>query len=652
MNESRCTVTFLPVGKQVTAPAGTLLHDAIQRAGIEVDIPCGGQGRCGRCLVRIEQGEVRRRPNAHLTALQIAQGWALSCQTEVLDHTTVRVPPAEVRQKAVVSGTARIPVRRSPRPPRDPLISQHLLELPPPSLQDNVTDLERVLRCLRDGPGIEGLSVDLPVTRDLDQALRGGEWQVTAVVEHSHRRPSSARLVAVRSGDAFGKSHGVAVDIGTTTVAVALVDLASGRIVDTATTFNGQIACGEDIISRIIYSLRGDGLARLQRLVRETINHLLAELCDRHGLEPTRIDHAVVSGNTTMTHLFLGLNPRYIREEPYTPVATSSLTVGARDLGLEVNPNASVYCLPAVAAYVGSDITAGILSSGLSKRQGLALFLDIGTNGEMVLGNADWMAACACSAGPAFEGAGVRCGMRATTGAIEDVAINYRTLEPTLQVIGGELPTGICGSGMIAALAEMFVTNIVDRSGRINVVDARTRIMSTNHGPAYVLAWGSESGTGEDILLTEVDIQNLVRTKGAIYAGMLVMLRNLGIEVTDIEQVLIGGAFGQHINVEKSILIGLLPDLPWHRFRFLGNTSLQGAYRTLVSRRARRQVEEIAGKVTYLELVAGNAFMNEYTSTLFLPHTNMEAFPSVKEALAAVSRDRAEATFTAGRVGL
>jgi len=628
-------------------PVGTLLDEAIRQAGIEPYVPCGGQGRCGRCLIRIEKGEVWRRPNARLTARQIAQGWALSCQTEVRGDATAFLPPEEVEK--ALSGAAKVVEPRRARPPRDPVISHHLVQLAPPTLQDSAADLERLRRQLADASGIRNLDVDLPAARGLDRTLREGKWQATAVVEHALRGGRS-RLVAVRPHDAAGTSLGAAVDIGTTTVAVALLDLRSGRIIDTATGFNRQIACGEDVISRIVYSQRGDGQEHLQRLARETVNDLLGRLCQQHKLESTHIDSVVVAGNTTMTHLFLGLNPRSIREEPYAPVATSFPTVRAPDVDLDVNPGASVYCVPAVAAYVGGDVTAGILSAGLHRRRELTLFMDVGTNGELVLGTSDWLVACACSAGPAFEGAGVQCGMPATPGAIEDVTINQRTLAPTLRVIGGGTPRGVCGSGMIAALGEMFVTGIVDKAGRFSKSTARgkgnghSRIVDTDHGPAYVLAWGPESATGEDILLTEVDVSNLVHTKGAIYAGLAVMLRALNIEAGDIQAVLIGGGFGQHINVEKSILIGLLPDLPWDRFRFLGNTSALGASRVLVSRRARRQVEEIAAKVTYLELVADNSFMNEFTSTLFLPHTDIDAFPSVKETVAQMARNGSRTT--------
>jgi len=654
VKDSHCTVALLPDDRQVEVPVGTLLSDAIRQAGIEAYVPCGGQGRCGRCLIRIEKGKVWRRPNARLTARQIAQGWALSCQTEARGDVTAFLLPENVRDKEAIAGTAEIRAPRKTHPARDPVISHYSVQLPPPTLQDNAADLERLRRDLASASGVRNLDVDLPVALGLDRTLREGNWQVTAVVEHALRGGRS-RLMAVRPHDTTGTALGAAVDIGTTTVTVALLDLRSGHIIDTATAFNRQVSCGEDVISRIVYSQRGDGLKHLQRLARETVNALLADLCQRHKLESTHIDNVVVAGNTTMAHLFLGLNPRSIREEPYAPLATTFPAVRATGVGLDVNPGASVYCTPAVAAYVGGDITAGILSAGLHRRRELALFMDVGTNGEMVMGNSDWLVACACSAGPAFEGAGVEYGMPATPGAIEDVTINHRTLTPTLRVIGGGAPRGICGSGMITALGEMFVTEIVDKVGRFDTARAhsgekgRSRIIDTDHGPAYVLAWGSESATGEDILLTEVDVSNLIHTKGAIYAGLSVMLSALDIEAADIQTVLIGGGFGQHINVEKSILIGLLPDLPWDRFHFLGNTSARGAIRALTSRRARRQVEEIADKVTYLELVADNSFMNEFTSALFLPHTDIDTFPSVKETLAQIPRSDGRAGETEGR---
>lgn len=399
--------------------------------------------------------------------------------------------------------------------------------------------------------------------------------------------------------------------------------------------------CGEDVISRIVYARREGGLTRLHELVIGTINNLLQELAGRNKIDVTDINEVTLAGNTTMTHLFLGLDPRYIREEPYIPTVSVPPRGSAGRLGLNTNPHASVYCMPSVGSYVGGDVAAGVLSSGLFLTDRLTLFIDVGTNGEMVLGNRDWLISCACSAGPAFEGGGVRDGMRATTGAIEDVWINRKTYESSYSTIGGRSALGICGSGLIDLLGELFVAGVIDKSGHIDRTLATPRVREGTHGLEFVVAWARETGRDHDIVITESDIDNLIRAKAAIYAGFSVLCRSVGVDLADVEQVMIGGAFGQYINVEKAIDIGLLPDLPWERFKYLGNTSALGAYTALVCTDMRHEVVEISMRMTYLELSADNSFMDEYTSALFLPHTDLDAFPSVK-ALVAPESSRAK----------
>ena len=631
-------VSFQPQAKTAQLAAGSLILDAAVKAGLVIDTPCGGQGRCGRCMVRVESGEVTHRENPHLTPQQIEQGWVLSCVARVAGDVVISVPPQRERERVVAETAAA----RSALPfwcdwPYYPMVRRLFLAIPPPSLEDNVTDLERLRRALARDHGIDNLSISLPLMRELAATLRQADWKVTATVALGDMG-QSARLIDLRPGRPRGPLLAVAVDIGTTNVVIDLVNLKSGRLIDQVSARNKQISRGEDVISRIVYAERQDeGLEELQSIVIDTINELLEELAQKHRFSTTDIQDMVAAGNTTMLHLFLGLSPKQIRLEPYVPTVAHFPSVTAGELGLGINPNASVYCLPAVAAYVGGDITAGVLSSCLYKADKLTLFLDVGTNGEIVLGNSDWMTACACSAGPAFEGAGVRCGMRAVKGAIEDVRINSKTLEPTIRVIGDVAPLGICGSGMISALAEMLITGVIDRAGRIkldyvnSIMGKRSRVRVGDHGSEYVLAWGS--GDKKDIVLTEVDIDNLIRTKAAIYAAIMVMVRSIGIALSDIQEVLIGGAFGQHINVEEAIQIGLLPDLPWDRFKFLGNTSAWGAYDALLSKYARDEAEEIADKITYLELIADGSFMSEFTAALFLPHTDIDNFPSVKALL-------------------
>ena len=632
-------VEIHPQGISVEVERGTTISDALAKAGVGVLLPCGGQGRCGRCKVVVESGEVRRRSVSRLSSTELEQGYALACQTLIESDIAVFVPPQEelIKHRLPSDKTAAerivLPFECDWR--SNPFVRAFYLEIEPPSLVDNTTDFERLKRELSRQHGVSGLTADLPVLRKLAQTLRDADWKVTAVLEmHNWARKEPPRLLDIKLGNVTDRVFGVAVDIGTTSVVVYLVDLTNAQVVDTAAEYNKQISCGEDIISRIVYAKKPGGLEQLQRLVVQTINELLDQLCERNGIEPGEIYMMTAAGNTTMIHLFLKLWPEPIRLEPYIPTVRHPLPVKASELGLHVNPEATVDCLPGVGSYVGADITAGVLSSGTFATEQLTLFMDIGTNGEMVLGNFDWLISCACSAGPAFAGSGVKSGMRATVGAIEEVWINGETYEPTYRTIGNAPPEGLCGSGIISLLAEMFITGVVDKGGRINRSLDTPRIRVGEHGPEYVVAWKEETRhKEEDIVITEVDIANLLRAKAAIYAGSRTLARAVGIQLADVEQVLIGGAFGKYINVEKAIQIGLLPDMPWDRFKFLGNTSALGAYISLVCPEMRRKVVEIADKMTYLELSADNTFTEEFTSALFFPHTDIDNFPSVKRLL-------------------
>jgi uncharacterized 2Fe-2S/4Fe-4S cluster protein (DUF4445 family) len=632
-------ITLKPSGNRIEVQAGTLLADAIDQAGLELNLPCGGQGRCGRCKVVVEEGQVKRRSISRLSRTELEQGYALACQAVVESDLIVFIPPQEVilrklpsekEAKKVITLPVECDWRKNP-------IRSFYLEIEPPSLADNTTDFERLKRELARQYGIRGLVADLPMIKKLSRTLRDANWRVTAVLDMGTwvSPDGPPRLIDLRPGDRTGTSWGLAVDIGTTSNVVYLVNLLTSEVVDTALEYNAQISCGEDIISRIIYATKQEGgLEHLQRLVVQTLNGLIEELAERNGIDPTEIDKMTVAGNTTMIHLFLGLWPESIRLEPYVPTVNHPLPVKARELGLHINPEATVDCLPGVGAYVGADTTAGVLSSLMYQTEELTLFIDVGTNGEIVLGNFDWLLACACSAGPAFEGSGVHSGMRATIGAIEEVWINAKTFEPTYRVIGDVPPRGICGSGMISLLAEMFITGIIDKGGKINRNLDTPRVRIGEHGPEYVVAWAEETRRkGEDVVLTEVDIANLIRAKAAFYAGFSVLTRSVGLQLAEVEQVLIGGAFGKYINVEKAIQIGLLPDMPWDRFKFLGNTSALGAYTALMCPDMRQEVVDIANKMTYLELSADNTFMDEFTKALFLPHTDLASFPSVVRLL-------------------
>jgi uncharacterized 2Fe-2S/4Fe-4S cluster protein (DUF4445 family) len=642
------SVSFEESGQIVNVPKGTLLVDAARQAGLEIAQPCGGQGRCGRCVVQVKDGLVRRRSVLRLSVEDVAQGFALACQTVVEGDLLVSIPPQEKVERRLT--TDRTAAEVTVPPSYDWRTSQSIqrvrLSMHTPTMDDQVDDWGRLQNALRNQANFTQAKASLHTLRMISSALREGNWDVTAVLEVQDGAFGShpqERLITLIPGHMamFDPLWGAAVDIGTTTVTVWLVDLATGNVVAQASEYNAQIARGEDVISRIVYAGRADGAAELRDRVVETINTLLDRACqraragdDEDGPSPEEIVKVTVSGNTTMIHLLLDLPAANIRLSPFIPAVNVPPELTAREVGFNTHPEATVDCLPGVASYVGSDITAGVLASGMDESSQITLFIDVGTNGEIVLGSRDWLVACACSAGPAFEGAGVVSGMRATRGAIEEVWIaspgSENPYEPTYRVIGNVKPRGLCGSALISLIAEMFLTGLVDKGGNINTSLNTPRVRQGEHGSEYVVAWASETGHGQDIAITRVDIDNLLRAKAAIFAGFNVLAESVGIPLQDVQQLLVGGSFGRYINIEKAVQIGLLPDIPWERVHFLGNTSVRGAYYTLLDREARQRIQDIASRMTYIELSADNTFYESFMSALFLPHTEMWRFPSVE----------------------
>jgi uncharacterized 2Fe-2S/4Fe-4S cluster protein (DUF4445 family) len=620
----------------VEVPAGTMLTDTAAELGIEINQPCGGQGRCGQCAVQVTSGNVRRRSTMRLSQEDVEDGFAIACQTIVEGDLTVVVPPQEKIQQHLTTGqsAADVTVPETYDPGRDQILQRIPLTLKPPSMEDQKSDWARVKTALLGTTGLSDLEISIAALQKLPAALREGEWKVSVVLFAPDGLLSSgqAEVIDLLPGLIADDEPlwGAAVDIGTTTVKVMLVDLISGEPKGQASEYNAQIARGEDVISRIIFAGKGTGDQTLRELVLETINEILERACQRGKTKPEKIYHTVLAGNSTMIHLLLGIPPSSIRLAPYITVVNHLPVTKAREAGLNTYAEGKVTCLPGVASYVGSDISAGVLSSGMSETEKVTLFLDVGTNGEMVLGSKEWLVTCACSAGPAFEGAGVLHGMRATTGAIDEVWINADTLDISWRVIGGGKPKGLCGSALISLLAEMLMTGVINKNGRFDFSRETNRIRSGSHGGEYVVSWADETDIGEDIILTEVDIDNLMRAKAAIFAGFTVLGDSVGMPLEAVEQVLIGGGFGQYINVEKAVQIGLLPDMPWEKFQFLGNTSLKGAYLALLDQKNQSEIFEIANKMTYIELSADNRFFDAFTSAMFLPHTDMKLFPSVK----------------------
>lgn len=630
------TITF-DSASPIHVPTGTLLTEAARQAGVDITQPCGGQGRCGRCAVLVQDGGVRRRSTLRLSPEDVAEGYALACQSVVEGDAQIIVPPQEKVERRLTTDRvlAEVSVPTGYDPARDQTLRRVTVTLTPPSMDDQTDDWSRLQTALRP-QGIPALTASLPTLRQIGRALRAGEWTVAAILDTSSSSPRLLNLVPFNPQSST-PLWGAAVDIGTTTVSVWLVDLLTGQVRAQVAEYNGQIARGEDVISRIIYASKNGGHAEgyfreeMQNLVLGTINGLIETACKRVQTTPQEIYKVTIAGNSTMMHLLLGLPAESIRLSPFVTGVNEPPSFRAAEIGLNVNPEAVVDCLPGVASYVGADITAGVLSSGVDDSEQVSLFIDVGTNGETVMGSQDWLVTCACSAGPAFEGAGVVDGMRATKGAIEEVWVNSDTFEPTFRVIGEVKPRGICGSGLISLMAELFLTGALDKGGNFNTHLNSPRIRNGEHGPEYVIAWASETGHGRDIALTHVDVDNLLRAKAAIYAGFSVLADGVGMPLEMAERVLIGGSFGKYINVEKAVEIGLLPDMPWENFHFLGNTSVKGAYLALLDKNARARISEIAHKMTYIELSADNSFYEAFTSALFLPHTDMSKFPSVAE---------------------
>lgn len=500
----------------------------------------------------------------------------------------------------------------------DPITKKVFITLPEPGLSDNRGDVDRVRQELNKTTG--PVFIGLDVMKLVPGIVRESGWQVTAGLGTSD---SGWELKGLEPGDTTARHFGLAVDIGTTTVVVYLVDMNSGEVVDVQADYNGQVRFGDDILSRIFSARDEEGLLLLKGAVNNTINGLIQRLAGRNGIKTEEISAVSVGANTTMVHLFLGLDPGNICVAPYIPVVNSPGIIEAGHLGLSVNKKAPVYMLPGVGSYLGGDVIAGVLASGMHRKDELALLVDIGTNGEIVLGNSQWMVACAGAAGPALEGGVAASGMRAEPGAVYKVRISHQTGQVEYRTIGGEKPVGICGSGLVDGIAELFLADMIDRSGRFRG--------GKDH---FVVVPAERSGTGGDIVISQVDISNFMRTKGAVNAALELLLESVGCGLGDIERFYAAGAFGQHLDIESAVALGLYPDLPRERMVKLGNSSGEGARLALMSRNCLREAEDIARNITYFELNASQEFMNKFVSSKFIPHTNMDFFPTVKKRLA------------------
>ena len=610
-------------GQSITAEPGKSVYQTLRDSGVYLVASCGGKGVCGKCRVKVLKGTFKTESAAKLKKKDIGDKIVLACTTFPEEDILIDIPEDSklvIGDKiAVTKSQGLLESLRAEEPSLTPMVRKIPLTLKPPSIEDNLSDLERIKRALAENE-INGMRFSHGFVQNMAGSLRQHTWSVYLTYTEN------LEAISVVSPER-ARHYGLAVDIGTTTVVVYLVDCTDGTLLDSGVTYNSQMRHGDDVITRIIHATEGGALTELRDAVVNDLNGLLSPMIERNRINRDDIDCAVISGNTTMAQLFWGIDPSSIREEPYIPTVNDYPVWKAGTAKVFINLQAPVYTMACVGSYVGGDITAGVLASKMHRNPEVALFMDIGTNGEIVVGNNEWLITAATSAGPCFEGSGIRHGMRATDGAIESVKINPETFAVELGVIGNASPVGICGSGMIDAISELFFAGIIDQKGKF-VRDLNTdRIRIEDEGPEFILHRSDE----KDIILTEADIENILRAKAAIYAGMSVLLKEVGLSLDIVERIYIAGGFGNYLNIEKAIMIGMLPDMPKEKFSFIGNTSIAGAYLCLLSEKMRREAEDIARKMTYVELSVSRGFMDEYMSALFLPHTDIDLFPSLKE---------------------
>ncbi len=638
-------LVFLPHETEIAVPDGEMIIHAAMEAGVHVNASCGGEGVCGKCRVRIEEGTVEGGISEKISQEDQNKGFRLACQAAVKSDLAVRIPvessmdASALRTHMTPRKTAHIRVMNFDELKEKGLfvapVEKIFLQLPEPTLQDNLSDITRLISYLNAQHNEHRLDVALSVIRKIPDAIREKDFEVTATLVRPVRDVGKTRLINVQPGDTTRRSYAIAMDIGTTTIYGQVIDLISGEILAEYGDFNGQISYGEDVITRIVYAEKQGGLQRLHEVVLKTINKILDKIIKQSGIDHEDLSTITLAGNTTMTQLMLKINPRSIRRSPYVPTATLYPPTRAKDLGMAVGDHVSALVYPAVSSYVGGDIVAGVMGSGIYRAEALTLYLDVGTNAEIVIGNQDWLACAACSAGPAFEGGGLKYGMRAEKGAIEDFSIDPVSYEPMIITIGNVRPKGICGSGLITMVATLFEIGIINNLGKFNRDLNTERIRQTDGVYEYVLAWKDETQIDRDVVLTEIDIENLIRAKGAIYSGCMTLLTEVGMNIQDIEHIILAGGFGSYVDLEKAMVIGLLPEMDPAKVTFIGNGSLMGARMSSLTNRIRKDVVEVTHKMTNFELSDTASYMDNYIAALFLPHTDINQFPNLKARLEA-----------------
>ena len=617
---------------------GDNLLELARRANVAIDAPCSGNGSCGKCRVKLLEGEVDTIPSRHITAEEFEAGWRLSCNCKVQSDCVVFVPDiASAYQSRMKTADLSSPKEIAIFEDCQNNLKESgieftnsfrsvVVEMDEPTLDDTMPDNERLTWAIQSALGVENVKIPFSVMVKLAQTLRLNRFKVCVKGELQ----GDTFLCMEVCDPADTAIVGCAIDIGTTTVTMVLTDLETGKLLAKGSSGNGQIRYGADVINRIIEQGKNGGKKKLQdAIVKETLVPIIANLCRTAGISARSILRLCVAANTTMNHLFVGVDAESVRMEPYILSFFAWEGMLAGDLKLPANPLAPVIIAPNIGSYVGGDITAGTLATGLWDKDEMSLFIDLGTNGELVFGNRDFMMSCACSAGPAFEGGDISCGMRATDGAIEACVIDKETMEPTLTIVGeaGQKPVGICGSGIIDIISELFRCSIINARGLFD--REGDRVKRDAHGMGrYVLATAEESETGREISINEVDIDNFIRAKGAIFSAIDTMLQSVDMTPECIDKVYVAGGIGSGINMKNSVNIGMLPDVELEKYQYIGNSSLTGAYAMVMSDEAKDKCTELGANMTYLELSTYPGYMDSFVAACFLPHTNSSLFPN------------------------
>lgn len=624
------------------ANAGDNLLEVARSANVAIDAPCSGNGACGKCRVQLKSGELESKKTLHISDEEYQAGWRLSCCSKISADVNVLVPDIasayksrmkvadlSSKEEIAIFENAKSDIQLAGIELKNSLeVVDVLMDVP--SLDDTMPDNERLTRALRKYLNINRVRIPYVVLKKLPDVLRENNFAVKCVI-----RATSDDMYVY---DIFGKDEdviigGLAIDIGTTTVSAVLINMENGEILAKSSAGNGQIRFGADVINRIVESQKPGGQKKLQdAVIKETINPMIHEMCKSAKFPKDHIYRMCVASNTTMNHLFAGINADPLRTEPYIPAFFKTNSLFASDVGVDINKDAHIIMAPNIGSYVGGDITAGTLVSQIWNRPEFSLFIDLGTNGEIVFGNSDFMMSCACSAGPAFEGGDISCGMRATDGAIEACTIDKETMEPTYKIVGdpGTKPVGLCGSGIIDVISELYICGIINPKGKF--IREGKRIKHDKYGMgSYILAFEEEAGSVKDVEITEVDIDNFIRAKGAIFSAIRTMLTSLDFDVSMIDDVYVAGGIGSGINMQNAVNIGMFPDIPIEKFHYIGNSSLTGAYLMLLSTPAEKKTYELAANMTYMELSTVPIYMDEFVGACFIPHTDTSMFPTVME---------------------